>query len=70
MPTRRKDIEREELARIFGQMVLVRVVAVPLAAALIGWLAFTEPSHWRRSVFLGALVLVPLFFVFEWLRYR
>ena len=70
MASRRKAIEREELARIFGQMVLLRVVAVPLAAALIGWLAFTEPSPWRRSVFLGALVLVPLFFVFEWIRYR
>ncbi len=70
MPSRRKDIEREELSRIFGHLVLVRVVVVPVAMGLAGWLAWIEPSLWRRSFFQGALIFIPAFFLFEWIRYR
>jgi two-component system sensor histidine kinase HydH len=70
MPSAPKAIEREELARIFGQMVVVRVIALPLAMALVAWVAWVEPSSWRRAVLLSALVLIPVFFLTEWLRYR
>lgn len=70
MASRQKAIEREELSRIFGQMVVVRVIVVPVAVALAGWLAWAEPSPWRRAGFFCALVFIPAFFVFEWIRYR
>jgi two-component system sensor histidine kinase HydH len=66
----RKAIEREELSRIFGQILLVRVVAAPLAAALLGWLVWVEPSPWRRVVLLAGLAFLAGFFLLEWLRYR
>ena len=34
MPSRQKAIEREELARIFGHMVVGRVIIVPVVVAL------------------------------------
>jgi signal transduction histidine kinase len=63
-------IEREELSRIFGQMVLARLVALPVALGLVGWLAWSEPSHWRRVVLASVMVVVPTVFLAEWLRYR
>jgi len=70
MADRHRAIEREELARIFGHMVAVRVVALPLAMALVGWVAWVEPSSWRRTVLVAALAFLPVFFLTEWFRYR
>jgi signal transduction histidine kinase len=65
-----KAIEREELARIFGNIVLLRVVVTPPILALVGWVFWIEPSPWRRTVLAAAMVLAPLLFLMEWLRYR
>jgi len=70
MPSHQKAIEREELARIFGHLVLVRVIVIPLILLLVGWLAWVEPATWRRAVLAAAMVLIPLFFLVEWVRYR
>ncbi len=37
-----KAIEREELARIFGQLVLARLVALPVAVSLVCWLLWVR----------------------------
>jgi signal transduction histidine kinase len=70
MGSRQKAIEREELARIFGHMVVGRVIIVPAVVALAVWLAWVEPTPWRRLVFVIAAFVVPAFFLFEWIRYR
>jgi signal transduction histidine kinase len=70
MTSHQKQIEREELARIFGHMVLVRVVVIPLILVLVGWLAWTETATWRRAALATAMVLIPAFFLIEWVRYR
>jgi signal transduction histidine kinase len=65
-----REIEREEMSRLFGHMALVRVLFLPVAIALVGWLLWIDPSHWRRAVLGAALVLLPFFIVAEWLRHR
>jgi signal transduction histidine kinase len=70
MPSVQKAIEREELSRIFGQMASIRVVALPVALALVGWVVWLEPAPWRRAVLGAAMVAMPVLFVFEWFRYR
>ena len=62
--------EREELSRLFGQLVWARLLVVPFAMALVAWVLVIDPTPWRRA----ALVMVALFvislFVFEFARYR
>jgi signal transduction histidine kinase len=70
MSNPQKVIEREELSRIFGNIVLMRVVVTPLLLALVGWVLWVEPSPWRRAVLVAAMVLVPVLFLVEWVRYR
>jgi two-component system sensor histidine kinase HydH len=70
MPNPQKAIEREELARIFGNIVLLRVVVTPVILALVGWVVWIEPSPWRRAVLGTAMVLIPALFLLEWVRYR
>jgi two-component system, NtrC family, sensor histidine kinase HydH len=66
----RKQLEREELSRLFGRLVVVRLLALPLALALGGWLVWKDPSHWRRVMLVGTVAAVSAFFVLEWLVYR
>ena len=65
-----RAIEREELSRVFGQMVVLRVVALPLVLGVVGWLWWVEPSSWRKTVLLLSLAVITGFFLVEWLRYR
>jgi two-component system sensor histidine kinase HydH len=69
-PPGQHEIEREELSRVFGKLIGVRVVAGPIFVLAAGWLAWVEPAPWRRAVLGAAAVLVPSFFVAEWLRFR
>jgi signal transduction histidine kinase len=69
-PPGQHEIEREELSRLFGHMVGARLVAIPIFALAVGWLVWAEPVSWRRVVLAAAAVLVPAFFVAEWLRFR
>jgi two-component system sensor histidine kinase HydH len=69
-PPGHKEIEREEHGRLFGQMVGARLVALPVLAGLVLWLAVIEPAPWRRAILFAAGVLVPVFFVAEAIRFR
>jgi signal transduction histidine kinase len=69
-PPGHKEIEREEHGRLFGQMVGARLVALPLLAGLVLWLAALEPAPWRRGALLAAGATVTVFFVAEAIRYR
>jgi two-component system sensor histidine kinase HydH len=65
-----KVIEREELSRVFGYMVALRVVALPVAVLVLGWVIWIEPALWRRVVLAAALVAIPAFFLVELIRFR
>lgn len=65
-----REIQQEELSRLFGRMVGARLVAIPplLAAAL--WFAWMEPSTWQRAVLVATVAAILAFFVAEWIRLR
>jgi two-component system, NtrC family, sensor histidine kinase HydH len=70
MPNVQKAIEREELSRVFGYMVAIRAVAVPLLVLAMGWVLWIEPTPWHRAVLGVAVVAIPIFIVVELVRYR
>ncbi|HET9553056.1 MAG TPA: HAMP domain-containing sensor histidine kinase, partial [Anaeromyxobacteraceae bacterium] len=65
-----RDIERQELASLFGHMVGARAVILPLVFALVLCLAWDEPSAWRRWGLAGTGAVASVFVVLEWLRLR
>jgi signal transduction histidine kinase len=69
-PPGHREIQHEELSRLFGRMVGARLVAIPPLLALALWLVWPDPSAWRRA--LGAVTVAVLlaFFVAEWVRLR
>ncbi|HUL59289.1 MAG TPA: HAMP domain-containing sensor histidine kinase [Anaeromyxobacteraceae bacterium] len=69
-PPGHEEIERQELSRLFGHMVGARLFLLPVIAGLSVWVSLIDPAGWRRTLLGAASVLVPAFFVTEWLRYR
>jgi two-component system sensor histidine kinase HydH len=69
-PPRQREIQQEELSRLFGRMAGARLVALPPIAALASWLAWVETAPWRRAALLVAVVGMCGFFVAEWVRFR
>lgn len=69
-PPGHREIEREELSRLFGRLVWARLFVLPIFAGIAIWLAIAEPAPWRRALLLGLVPLLAAFFVFEWARYR
>jgi two-component system, NtrC family, sensor histidine kinase HydH len=70
MPPGQRKIEREELSRLFGQLVRARLVVVPFAVGLVAWVLVTDPAPWRRAALSLVALLALSLFVFEWARYR
>lgn len=69
-PPGHDQIQREELSRLFGQLVGARLLLVPLLVGAGAWIAWEEPAAWRRAALVGLLVPVSAFFVVEFLRFR
>jgi signal transduction histidine kinase len=70
LPPWHEELEREELSRLFGRIVSVRLVLVPVVLGLLAWLAVVDVTPWRRAVLATAGVAVAVFVVLEWLRFR
>jgi signal transduction histidine kinase len=64
------EIQREELSRLFGRVTRARLLGVPVAIALVIWLAVTRVTPWRRGLLITLGVLAMVVFVHEVLRYR
>jgi signal transduction histidine kinase len=64
------EIQRQELSVLFGRMVGVRLVFLPLVLALGVWAAFLEPGRWRRALLAALIAALMAFFVVEFLRFR
>ncbi|ABS25099.1 integral membrane sensor signal transduction histidine kinase [Anaeromyxobacter sp. Fw109-5] len=69
-PPGHREIQHEELSRLFGRMTGVRLAALPPIGALALWLAWIEPAPWRRVALVVALVGMCAFFVGEWIGFR
>ncbi len=73
MPTRPhgfSEIQRQELNRLFGRVVGIRLFFVPLLMVLAVGLAWTDPRPWRMALVLGVAILAIGFFAFEAIRAR
>src|SRR3990172_3297528 len=53
-----EEIQRQEFSRLFGRVVGIRLVFIPVVGLLALFVALAEPARWR-SAFLVAL-LVPM----------
>jgi two-component system, NtrC family, sensor histidine kinase HydH len=69
-PPGHHDIQREEFARLFGQLVVARLWILPVFAGVAAWLAWLDRTPWRRAFLVGAAAFFVVFFVGEWLRFR
>ncbi len=65
-----EEIQRQELAALFGRMVGLRLFFVPAAAALLLYVALFEPSRWRTALVAALLLPMATFFVAELVRFR
>ncbi|HET8541056.1 MAG TPA: HAMP domain-containing sensor histidine kinase [Anaeromyxobacter sp.] len=70
LPPWHEEAEREELSRLFGHMVALRLALVPVVLALLAWLAAVDVTPWRRALLAAAGAAVAVFVVVEWLRFR
>jgi signal transduction histidine kinase len=69
-PQGHREIQQEELSRLFGRMVRARLVALPPFLAIALWLAWVEPAAWRRVLVSVVVVALVAFFVHELVRFR
>jgi signal transduction histidine kinase len=69
-PQGHREIQQEELSRLFGRMAGVRILALPPFLAIALWLAWREPAPWRRLLVALTIVAVLSFLVVEWVRWR
>lgn len=65
-----REIEQEELGRLFGRMARMRVVALPPLLAVGIWVAWVDLAPWRRVLVGAVAAALVTFFVTEWLRWR
>jgi len=64
------EIQRQELNRLFGRAVGIRLVFVPIMMTLAIALAWTDPRPWRTWLVGSAAVLAFAFFAVEAVRAR
>jgi signal transduction histidine kinase len=69
-PTGFDEIRRQELSRVFGLVVKARLFALPVLAAILGWIFVTDGALWRRALIAVALPALAAFFLFEMIRHR
>jgi len=65
-----EEIQRHELSRLFGLMGRARLVLLPALFGFFGWMAFTDPAHWRQALLGVAIPLAAAFVLSEWRRFR
>jgi signal transduction histidine kinase len=69
-PAGHREIQQEELSRLFGRMAGARLVALPPLLAIALWLAWVEPARWRKVLLVTVVTGIFAFFVAEWVRFR
>jgi signal transduction histidine kinase len=69
-PPGHRQIQREELSRLFGRLAGARLIALPPLLSVALWLAWVEPARWRKLLVAAVVALLSAFFVVEWVRWR
>ena len=70
-PPGHREIQQEELSRLFGRMAGARLVALPPFLGVALWLTWVEPAALAaRAPRRDASAALVAFFVVEWVRWR
>jgi signal transduction histidine kinase len=69
-PPGHREIQQEELSRLFGRMAGARLLALPPFLGIAVWLAWIEPSPWWKAIVAATVAALLAFFVAEWVRWR
>jgi two-component system sensor histidine kinase HydH len=69
-PPGHREIQHEELSRLFGRMAGARLVALPPIFGIALWFMWHEPARWRKLLLVAAVSVLTAFFVAEWVRWR
>jgi signal transduction histidine kinase len=64
------EIQHGELSRLFGQATRLRLLGVPIALALVIWLALSPVTPWRRGLLIALGIIAMVVVVHEVLRFR
>ncbi len=65
-----EEIQRNELSRLFGRLVGIRLVAIPIAFLVAVAIAVLDPARWRIAALAVLFATVGTYFVSEAIRYR
>jgi signal transduction histidine kinase len=69
-PPGHREIQHQELSRLFGRMAGARLVALPPIFGIALWFVWQEPARWRKLLLALAVCALTTFFVAEWIRWR
>jgi signal transduction histidine kinase len=69
-PPGHREIQQEELSRLFGRLAGARILAIPPFLAIALWLAWIETAAWRRLLVSAVVGAILAFFVAEFVRWR
>ncbi len=64
------QIQHEELSNLFGRATRARLLGVPIAIAVVVWLAIARVTPWRWTLLTILALLAAVVFVHEVLRFR
>ena len=70
MPPGFEEIQQSELSRLFGRLVGIRLVAIPIAFLVAIAIAIVDPARWRIAVLAVLFATIGTYFVSEAVRYR
>jgi signal transduction histidine kinase len=70
LPPGHEEIERQEFSRLFGRVVGARLALIPVVLGGLVWLALVDVTPWRRMTLAAVALVVPAFFLVEWVRFR
>src|SRR6266545_3921447 len=65
-----EEIQSQELSRLFGRMVGIRLAFIPVVGLLALFAALAEPARWRSAFLFALFVPLATFFIAEVLRFR
>jgi signal transduction histidine kinase len=64
------EIQRQEMARLFGLFAKGRLVLIPVLVAFFAWVLAHDHTPWRIWLLAAATPFLTSFFVWEFRRYR
>jgi signal transduction histidine kinase len=65
-----EDIQREEMARLFGSFALLRLLLIPIPITIAAWCVIADRVWWRRQILVAVIAVALSISLGELLLYR